>query len=175
MPLKQFHRHGQWAQLVGSFLLSFGSIEDSINELLRQQCGPVFYKHAITLQLQPRMDLLKSLLPDRRLSQENEITLRECFDVVKGLCEVRALIAHNQVRMGSYVDEYLDLSELSGNQITRLHVIRSERSGKNITYDELADLYKKVVTVANTLVYNWVQLDVVAMGGRVPVLHAPEV
>jgi hypothetical protein len=156
----------KWAPVLGRFMIAFGSIESSVNELLRQQCSEAQMKFVLTLMLTARCTLLRHMLAERKVSDEARAILLGTLNEVEGLSKTRNIVAHNPLVLSMFKAD---------DQQTRTmrEVIYAEHKDKAIEFDELSRLAARAVRVAASLSQNWIELDQAAMSAREPVLKRP--
>lgn len=155
-----------WVPLVGQFMLAFGSIESSVNELLRQQCTKAQMRFIVSLQLAQRFILLREVLTERQLDQVSMGILIANLDEAQSLAKTRNLIAHNPLVLAMFDDKGTSSKSLQ-------EVIAAEHSGKQMDLAELSKLTERAVKVAEALTQNWIEFDLAEMDRRPPALKRP--
>lgn len=164
--MARFIDHKPWVPVIGEFMVAFGSIESSVNELLRNVCSEAVMKVVITLQLSARIKLLKEALVDwKYLSDPNKEVLRLNLDEVVGLSRTRNLIAHNPLVFSAFQDE-------DGEPNGRFN-IWSEQTEKTISLPELQKDTDRAVRISDALSSNWIDYDMAFMRGEQPVMKRP--
>jgi hypothetical protein len=149
-----------WAPVIGNYMISYGSIENSINELLRNVCSEAVMGFVVTLQLGQRIKLLREGLPDwKALSEDNKKVILLTLDEIEHLAKTRNLIAHNPLLLSLFEEDGSERTK------TREH-IRSAQSGKTVTLQELTQLSERAMLVAKALEQNWLEYDVSVMGDQ---------
>ena len=160
--------------MVGRFMVAFGSIESSINELLRNTQSDGAMELVMTLRLEQRIDLLRKTLPDwKDLSDKNKSILLVVLDEVQHLAKTRNLIAHNPLTVQMlYLPDPKD-KPLVEKAKRAQEYIKHEITQKFITLPELTAQAKRVWKVAVFLQMAWIDYDMAYMGGKPLVLKKP--
>ncbi|ALV07314.1 hypothetical protein [Roseateles depolymerans] len=160
-------RDDQWAPVIGRLFIAFGVMESAINELLRQQCSDQQMKFLVSLQLKQRLDLLRSILPERNLSDWNRKVLLDLLNEVSHLAKTRNLVAHNPLTLSRFKND--------GSAKDKLweEVIVAESGDRRITLEALRVAADRASTVAEALHASWIELDLGVMEGKEPELMRP--
>lgn len=160
-------RDDKWAPIIGRLFIAFGLMESSINELLRQQCSDQQMKFIVSLQLKQRLDLLRSILPERNLSDWNRKVLNDLLNEVSHLAKTRNLVAHNPLTLSMFQND--------GSPKDKLweEVIVAESGDRRITFEALQLSADRAFLVAETLHRSWIELDLGVMDGKEPELMRP--
>ena len=79
----------KWITAVGKFMLAFGSIEGSVNELIRQCTTEGLFKVMLPLLLAQRVKIAKELTVERKLSDINKSILLANLEEVVNLSPTR--------------------------------------------------------------------------------------
>jgi hypothetical protein len=161
--------NAKWAPVIGRYMIAFGEIESSVNELLRNIIPEGAMKVVVGLQLGQRIKLLREGLPDwKDLSDVNQSVVAQNLEEAAGLMGTRNLIAHNPLILSLFTQDGKPKRSREEEE-----VIWSEHSGKAITFAELRKLTARAELVANALLMNWLDYDVAALSGHKPVLKRP--
>ena len=156
-----------WAPVIGRYMIAFGSIESSVNELLRNVIPEGAMKVVIGLPLGQRIKLLRESLADwKELSDVNRTVIALNLDEVVSLSSTRNLIAHNPLLLALYADDE------ESPDIAREH-IKSEQTGKGITLPELEVVTARVEALSAALWRNWIDYDFSYMNGEPLKLKRP--
>ena len=153
----------EWAALVGRFMLAFGRIESSVNELLRRKCSEGTLRFVLQLQLAQRFTLLTEQITEWDISDSNRKVLMDVLSEAKGLSHNRNLIAHNPLVLSYFI------KDKDGVGFAGAH-IKSEHSDKTMEFAVLERLTGRAEKVAIALSKMWIELDLAEMQSRVPTL-----
>lgn len=145
-------------------MLAFGSIESSVNELLRQKCSEATLRFVLPLQLGQRFTLLTGQITEWDLSDANRKVLLDVLGEAKGLSYNRNLIAHNPLVLSYFI------KDKDGVGFAGAH-IKSEHSDKTIEFAELERPTGRAEKVAIALSKMWIELDLALMDSRDPNLR----
>lgn len=166
--MSRFTNDAKWAPVIGRYMIAFGSIENSINELLRNVIPEGAMKVIAGLQLGQRIKLLREGLSDwKNLSDANQTVIAQNIDEVSSLSQTRNLIAHNPLLLSLFTEEGHERS-------THLEHIRSETSRKVITLDELEAVTSRAEALADALMMNWIDYDFGGLNDQKPTLKRPK-
>jgi hypothetical protein len=162
-----FINQDRWESVVGQYMLAFGDIESSINELIRQMCPASTLVFALPLLLHQRMTLLRLALEEfELLNGKNRQVLNDTLDEVSNLAKTRNLIAHNPLVLQFYA---------GSNQLDRQmkEVIKHEHMNKSIDLGELRKVAARANKVAAALNMMWIGIDMHLMNDKPIVFKTP--
>ena len=163
-----------WIPVIGQFMVAFGSIENSINELLTNTQTLNQMQFIMTLRLEQRITMLRRSLADwEDLSDKNKKVLWDNLDEIQHLARTRNLIAHNPLTMQMlYLPDPKDKALIEkANQAGEY--IKHEVTQQIVTLPELTKMTKRAYALAIVMQGNWIEYDLKTMAGKEPVMKRP--
>ena len=144
----------EWSFAIGKFMIAFGNIESSINELMSNVCSIATQRFVAQLPLGQRIKFMREHMTDwKALTDENRATINAHLKFIEELANTRNLIAHNPLQL-----KYFAVGE---RRFRKLHI--ESRTGARIDFDALVKFAEAAHELSRVLTGNWMDYDMWVM------------